>query len=396
MWGAIVYLLLIAWVLTRQREVFWDEVPYLGQARLFHNAPSLMAWLRGNDAGPCGPLHPLMHYALAPGAGILDVPWVRLPNLLLLGATMLIVASALRRLDRPATAAIGMLAVPMTWVVAGLAITEMPAMFGMAVALWGALELGRAPTDGGSRFRPAAMLTLGLAAATLGRQTYLVTVPSLLTVAACNRRTGWLAVAAIGAGLLPVLALFAAWGGLVPPKLAFVGQGLEVRHAVLAVGITGLLAVILAPRLFTAHWRWSLGCGAAAATANVISGYVSFTTLSSAQRMLGNPAWARVVEASLSWVAVFAGTGLVAGVIAETVRRKDRCLGGLCVAVFALCAACAAVVHQFSSRYAVMALPFLIVALARWMDTGGWALLRYSGGALLGFAALRSYFLLAP
>jgi hypothetical protein len=63
--------------------------------------------------------------------------------------------------------------------------------------------------------------------------------------------------------------------------------------------------------------------------------------------------------------------------------------------VLTLCAACAAVVHQFSSRYAVMGLPLLVLMIADVATYRRWALVRLVAGSAVGLAILHSYFVFA-
>lgn len=394
--GVVAFTGLSLYVLLQTRPIFWDEIPYLERAQALVGAESFRAWLIENNTMPSGPLHGLMHYALSAGQGALPVPWVRLPNLVLLAGVMALVAASLKRSEAPRVAVFGILAVPMTWIVTGMAISELPAMFGAALATLGAIASDvREDVGWRGRLPGLAMLTGGIVLATTGRQTYLAALPGLAVVAVRSWRNAAAAALAFGIGLVPIAALVVIWGGLVPPKMAFVGGGVKPLHAVLALCLTGVAAIFLAPRFYWAFRRYVLAAIAVALLANFAFDFVHFTTLTSLQRLLGHPAITRWIERIVGLGILSAGAGFVSASAAAIWKCRDRRLTGWALAVFALCGAMAGVTHQFSSRYAAMSLPFLILMLAPWMDVGRWAGVRIVVGGTLGLAALHSYYLYA-
>lgn len=388
---------LAAYVLAQDKPPFFDETYYLTLAQRLPAASSFKTWLLENDQGPTGPVHALMHHVLSGGHGSLPAPWFRLPNLVLLAATIALTAALVRRLGHAHSGmrASAIMAVPMAWVMSGLALTEMPAMCGFAAAMLAATRLGESetPPTRTQRWSGAALIALGTGVALCGRQTYLAVLPAVLCA-------GWgpygrgATAAGVAAGLLPALALFATWGGMVPPKLAeFVaGQGLRPRHALYAVCYVGLISALLAPALFRQRPRWALAGGTAAAAAAVVFGPFTLTTLSSAQRFLGSPAVARALEWTVGQLFIAAGGAFVAVLAVEVWARRSRSFLAHAGGVLLLCGACAGVTHQFSSRYIGMALPLWIPLLAPWIVPTRGAVLRLLAGMAAGAAALHSYY----
>jgi hypothetical protein len=103
----------------------------------------------------------------------------------------------------------------------------------------------------------------------------------------------------------------------------------------------------------------------------------------------------RIVERLIGGLFVGAGFAFLAVTASKLWRCRDAAFTGAAVGVLTLCAACAAVVHQFSSRYAVMGLPLLVLMIADVATYRRWALVRLVAGSAVGLAILHSYFVFA-
>lgn len=384
-------LALAAYTLTRVKPPFFDEVQYLTQARKLATATSLRTWLLENDTGPTGPWYALLHFALSGGTGALPVPWLRLVNLVLLVGVLFVIARCLRATDQEEWKTWLVMGVPMTWVFAGMALTELPAMIGIAAVLLGAISYRRLPAEAHGWGQLAAM-ALGTAIATSGRQTYLVTVPALWLVAARPQRS-WAPAAALVVGMIPIMVVFAIWGGTVPPRVhQLAGGGLVPRHAVMALGIAGMTSLLIAPGFIWQHRQWAIPIGGIVAAANAAFGLVKVTTLTSVQRFLGHPMLGRAIEVTLGVLFIAAAGAFVCALLRESWQRREREFLGLALAIVLLCGVCAAITHQFNSRYVGVALPFFVLALAPWIRPTPWTAVRLIAGMLIGAAVLHSYY----
>ena len=397
--GLAAFVGLCIYVLTRTKPPFYDEVPYFAQAWSFKTSDSFREWLLANDTGPTGPVHALMHYWLSGGVGVLPVPWCRLPNLLLLAVVLILIKMHLRKLNvaHPwAVATMGM-AMPMTWVMAGMALTELPAMAGMAVASYATVRLAYCDvynTQG--RWYLTALIAIGIVISICGRQTYIVILPGLLLIASAGERRNFThATLGIAVGLVPVVWLFSTWGGMVPPKMGYVGGALKPLHGLLAVCYAGICAFLLTPRFFRSHWRCTVPVTIVVATMNLFTQTVHLTIMASAQRFVGNKMLLIVLERSAGWIFVATGIAFVASISEECRMNRNRLFSGYAFAVLALCGACAGIVHQFSSRYVGMSLPFIIPLLAPWVTFSPWMIVRMIIAMGLGFASLLSYYAFA-
>jgi hypothetical protein len=396
--GIIGYALMAVYVLLQTKPPFYDEVYHLEQVRAFRSSSSFYLWLVNNDSSATGPVYALLHRALALGGNSLPPPWLRLPNLVLLGIVLVTMAHALRhfRHPQPGAAVMAVLAVPMIWVISGMALTEIPAMTGIAAAYYAAAVLGSdGPVGTGRKWLLMGLLAGGVAIGVCGRQTYLVAVPALILLGAETKKPMFRVAAAAAVGLIPAGLLFLVWRGLVPPRMAYIGGGLRMAHAAYAICYVGVTSLLIAPRFLCENWRWILPAGVISVLANLVAGALQFTPLASAQRWLGSPGLAAVLEGIASQAFVVAGVALVVAVALNLWKSPDRRFAANASGVILLCGVCACVTAQFSSRYVCMTVPFLIPMLAPWMEFSPWAVGRLVLGMGLGAAALHSYFFFA-
>ena len=396
--GIIGYVLLAAYVLRQTKPPFYDEVNHLAQVRALRSSRSFYLWLVNNDTSAAGPVYPLLHSALARNDGGLPPPWLRLPNLVLLGFVIVTMTGALRqmRCPQPGAAAMAVFAVPMIWVLSGMALTEIPAMAGISAAYYAAAVLGSGePLSTVRRWLLLGLLAGGVAIGVCGRQTYLVAIPALILLGAQTRKQSIPIVAALTVGLIPAGMLFLVWGGMVSPKLAHVGGGLRIVHGVDAICYAGVVSLLIAPCFFIERWRWALPAAGGAVLVNSLTGALQFTSLTSAQRWLGSPKLAAGLAGIVNQWFIAAGAAFTAAILINAWQSKDRKFLGSAVGVIMLCGVCAAITIQFSSRYVGMTVPFLIPMLAPWMKFGPWAVGRLIVGMGLGALALHSYFVFA-
>src|SRR5262249_100456 len=139
---------------------------------------------------------------------------------------------------------------PTAGVSSGMTLTEIPAVFFLSLSLTLLVQTLSTSSLGISISSAVASGVL-LGMAVLGRQSYLLVLPCLLIPLIWDARI-WaknlflvgVFCAATAAVVAPV---FLIWGGLVPPKVAFVGEGISVWNGVLTMGYAGLIGFLIAP-----------------------------------------------------------------------------------------------------------------------------------------------------
>ena len=340
----------------------------------------------------------------------LSYPWLRLVNFAFLLGTAVLLWLLLRAipafsLGRRSGIDAALLAgtftvLPAIGASGGMTLTEMPAMFIMLIFLVGLSVV----LTWERRAVPALALSLlcgaVLAAAIMGRQNYLLVLPCLLLLVPVPGgvvdRATLACIAAIGAVTLCLVSpIFLIWGGLVPPKAAYVGAGYSVWNGIASVGYAGLVAAVLSPRLYRilfVRWRYSiaiLACVAALAATfgavrvparSVLASIANATTLS----MIGHGF--AVVLAVVCVSFLYCMAHYLWKHRADRIVRFAGC-------VFALgILSNAKISVQFSSRYVVIFIPFLLLALAPTIRMNWHLPPRLAIGACISLASLYSYY----
>jgi hypothetical protein len=238
----------------------------------------------------------------------------------------------------------------------------------------------------------AAGLSLGIA--TWGRQPYalLSGVPVLLALQ--NPRFAKLALVycgLVGACFIPLAMV---WGGLVPPPFQAGSQGIAVKHMLLSLGYTGIGLFLLAPEFyFRVSWRLALGGLALAILANIWLQGLEIYPLQSAVLPYLSQSNAELYGATCGG-ALIAGGLLFAFLLLHALwkerndpRRLIAYSGLLICAIHPLFVA-----GQYSSRYAAMSLPFLVLSANEWPAQSKFRLALACAGTAIGAIALVTYY----
>ena len=394
--GAIVLCILVA--LSPARLVY-DEGLHLQQVETLSDS-GFWTMLTEPSSSAAGPVYPVLHSALSPWTA-LSAPAVRVLNLALTVATIGLLALTLFRYGcRDVWQRAGFfLAVPMVWVTAGMALTEIPSTFFMtaAVASLAAVPPFREEIGTPSQGRVwllflVAGVFIGLAI--LSRQTYLPALIFPFLTAAYCRRLLLPAIASSVVAVLMMLPVLVAWGGLVPPGQERAAGGIVIAHGAVAFGYIAITVGILAPAFFRPALRPVLFVG------------LAFLSLALAWLLRVDLLPMRSVAESLLPSTLLGPAGTLGGaawigaaglfgwscLIHLFENWRDARFTVNCLLVGLMGATSLGVVHLVSSRYAMVVFPFLLLMLQPWIDLTRWTALRLTFGAALGALALASYF----
>src|SRR5688572_2248325 len=138
--AAVVLLLallaLVATVVSSPANFVYDEPDYANYVSLLRRYGLTEEFLDALTGG-AGPLYAFVHRALEPLTNLSPVR-MRLVNVGLLAVVACILAAWLKRQDRPDYLLAGctILIVPMTWVLAGMALTSMPSLVFVSLSLY--------------------------------------------------------------------------------------------------------------------------------------------------------------------------------------------------------------------------------------------------------------------
>ncbi len=368
--GILGLLLLALLIASSPLTLCYDEPYHLAVAHRVIESTWSEALVDPKSQSAAGPLFAAVHVVLQPLTK-LDAPGVRWVNYSLLLLTIVVLASSVTLTGqlqwRPG---LSLLSVPFLWPCVGMALTELPALLAFSIYIYCFLRLLEALGDNPVQVKPvfyvwsvAAGVALG--ASILGRQTYLIVVPSVLVLAFLKPRFWQLGVITIGTALLVCVWPFLLWKGLVPPSQQHTNSGLRLQNLMLSLTYVTAATIIIRP-------RWINFRNIPFVAVALLVGFV-FTWLS---RDYNNPPakslLMRLFGEKFSLLLGFI-VGAALGSLSilwciETVKRgwRERSdLGRLFLyaTLLALIVAPLKVSHLFSSRYVVGALGVLVLVL---------------------------------
>jgi hypothetical protein len=340
----------------------------------------------------------------------LSYPWLRLVNFVfLLGTAFLLwpLLCAIRTfsLGKPsgvdaALLAAAFTALPAVGVSGGMTLTEMPAIFIMLIFLIGLSLLLKFE----NRILPALMLSVlcgaTIAAAIMGRQNYLLVLPCLLLLRRAPGgmldRTELAYFSTIGVvALFMVVPIFVIWGGLIPPNQAGVGSGFSIWNGVVSIGYGGIIAAVLAPQLFRilfVRWRYSVAIVICAAALVLAFGVVQLPA-NSVLLSIGNEAVLSLIGYGFAIVLAALSVSFLFCMGNHIWEHQSDRIVRFCGCVFILgIISNVKISVQFSSRYVIVFVPFLLLALAPTIRVNWHFPIRLAIGACISLTSLYSYY----
>lgn len=376
--------------------LIYDEAPYLKPVALIKQYGLSLQFLNEYPE-PAGLLHSVLHWALEPITG-LRPPFVRMVNPVLLTITMVLTALTLRLVGSttPEVSSLTLLGIPFTWVVSGMTLTEMPSILLTSLSVY---LLVVATKNGFERWFLAIMIaliggvTLGLAF--LNRAMVLVVLGALPCLLFVNWRHSWRVVAAFALGAMMVAGpIMVIWGGLVPPHSAvpFKATSFSAHNMILSVAYAATVMAILAPSWFSLNVRLGFGIFIAIFALNMLSPIIEISVMQSVVVHLPTNISMVVPRLAGSLMMALAVLFVVSSFKNIYARPFDPLWLFLCVSMLLLIVAPGKIVHQYSSRYTMMAAGMIILASDPFATTNGWRVLRFTLGMLIGLASLISYY----
>ncbi len=363
----------------------YDEPFHLSAARALRHAPDVRTWLRSPTWSAAGPLYAVVYSSTANLTEFEPGP-MRLVNLLFTGITLLTLLLASWRLgtsDACRVTAI-LFTIPMFWPIAGLAMTEMPALAAASCAMLALLWKAHhwVPNEASAVVRStSALLFTSLvqgvlvgdlfALAFLGRQGFLVMVIPLVWLAVTHKRLRLTSLVAALMLASVAATLIMTWGGLTAKSVAGNVRGvISVEHGMLAFAYLGFMILIIEPTFLQARRSvllLALLLGIAMQFTPARLDHVPMQR--SLLPILGKTVITMLQYGSgamLAALAMWTGLSLLLQIL---VARTQPVRQFLLLSVLLLTGVIAAVTLKFSSRYVTMAIPFLALVLADWSRT---------------------------
>lgn len=381
----------------------YDERWFLDTLDLLKRHRLSIAFLR-EFPGAAGPTFALV-FAAVDRVVALSFPWLRLINVGLLAASVILMWRILKSTsDEPASPGPTLLAASLTMlptvgVSAGMALTEMPAVFFILVSVF-LLASARDPTASFVRAWLAAVgCGAAIAAAVLGRQNYLVMLPCLALAFGWSpaiRRHDILKVGIIVATVaLIVSPVFIVWGGLIPPLSAWSSGGFSPANLIRSAGYAGIIAFLFAPEIYRVLLQRKMLLAAALVLSAPVALVVGQTSvpLASAMRTLSLESLTGLIAAGFGLVLALSAICFVGCFAIYIWQERGNWLTRFAGSTALLgILSNAKITHQFSSRYVFVFLPFIVMAAAPAVRMNWHQPLRLAIGACISLGALASYY----
>jgi hypothetical protein len=398
----LIGLLVLIFVLGK--PPLYDEDDYLMNVRLLHKYGFSELYLL-NHVGSAGPLYSTLHYILEPLTN-LRTPHIRLVNVVLLIGSIWFTGRTLKVIQLPQSYALLALAVPMTYVISGLALTEMPAIFFLSAGLYLIIKACHTSLSFAKAALRLSVAGIFLSFAILGRQPFLVVLSALPILFFMNgnywKNSVLFLITIIFAIALPAY-IFSVWGGMVAPadaslynSIAEEGVSLQPVFFFICMAYYAVVFLIITPHFYILPTRKEiLGLALLALISVVLNfrydlfGYVPM-------KYLVQQTFPPIVAI---WAGTICGAGIILGglyfmltLIRQLIRNKfSPALLFFAVSIILISISCIKITWGFSSRYPAQALPFLVPMFAYFHRENKFNSYRLGIGALLGLISLASF-----
>ena len=388
----VAFLALVTLVAMSPNRFLYDETYFADYVSLLHQYGFTPTFLNSLNAAP-GPLSAIVQVIFEPLTHLRPVA-MRFVNVFLLATLALVLVIWLKREGNEYwVAGCSVLAVPMTWVVAGLALSEMSAMLFIALSLYLQLRGLDALDEGRSVLLWFLFAGVCLGIAVWGRQPYslLVIVPVL--VALMDQRQRLPVTIFVGAASAVAIPLFVIWMGLLPPSQHSVPKGFSVVNGLTSFGYAGICFILLGARSRWLPIKVVLGLVSLTFVANASLGaFALYPARSMADRFLaksvvpiyGNLSGSLFLSCGVLFLAILLR---MIWESREDLKRLTVNAGLLCVTALPMFD-----VHLYSSRYTSMSLPYLILAAQPWRRWRLETVMTAALGCGVGFLSLYGYF----
>jgi len=388
----VAVLALAAAILTSPRQYVHDELNYVLYVHLLKDFGLTEQFL---DAlpGAAGPLYGFLHLIFEPLTGLSPV-WMRWVNAVLLVGVIAILAAWFRRTkcaDYPLAAG-SILVVPLTWLMTGVALTSLPMLVFVTLSIYLQFRGLDALARGGPVVGWFGASAVALGVAVWGRQPAVVLVVVPVVLAMLDRRLRLPAVLFVGIVAAFLVPLVIAWDGLVPPDEE-IEAGFSPGHGLLSLGYAAVYFFLLVPRLEWPLLKPLVVAAPVIVAANVwLDMPVVYPFRTFVESFLSTTGM-KIYGTTFTSLLMTAGAAFF-GLVVRALWRSRGDLQQVAIHTGLLCCMLSPVfiANYFSSRYAALALPYLVLA-AQPRRIWGWkTILAAAAGCAMGLLSLVGHY----
>ncbi|MEO5682941.1 MAG: hypothetical protein ABIQ88_09880 [Chitinophagaceae bacterium] len=399
------FIALVAIQFIFPRPPFYDEPDYLGNIALLHQYGFSKEFLV-NMVGSAGPLYTAVHYLLEPLTG-LHAPYIRLVNTFFLAATIFIIYRILKEMaGLPRMYALYVMAVPFIYIAAGLALTELPAMFFFTMAVYLVIK-NKSTAAFSSAVINMIVAGLCMSLAIAGRQPYLLTLAAfpVLFISKVQQRNQLflLAVMLVFSLLLPAC-LFTVWKGFIPTieaqlytDIANAGTSYRPDFFLLCIFYFAISMFLTAPGFLQFPGkRYFLPmaiCLIILTVANLSFEWIKLVPAKSIiTKILASPRQVYLFSLLCGGAVIFLGLYFWVCMYRQLRHaRYPKEMLFFALALLLIAISCTKITWGYSSRYAAQAIPLLVLLGSLFYRRSKFNTIRIALGAAAGLLSLISY-----
>ncbi len=390
------------------RPPFYDEDDYLQNVAILQQHGFSNAYLL-SLTGSAGPLYSVVHYLFEPITN-LQSPYVRYINTGFLAGTMYLSGLTLRLLSHSYRLyALMAMAIPMTYIISGLALTEAPAIFFFSAGIY-LMSVSALQRDADSTSIIQSFLGgLCISIAILGRQPYLLVLaafPVLFLNKKSYKKGLILLATALAMSLLLPVYVFIIWNDLVAPsdaafydRIASEGVSYRFDFFFLCIAYYCIALFIIAPGFYKIPGKREINCYIVAylllVLLNLKFEFIHFFFLRFIiEKFVPSPGLIPLLEilfgALIPLISFYFLTTLYYRLQRAAFKRE---LLFYSAAMILIALSCIKITWGFSSRYAAQAIPLIILTGSYFYKPSKYNSIRISAGIVLGLLSVVSYFL---
>jgi hypothetical protein len=365
------FILLLLMLLFINPHLLYDEPAYLGNVSLLEKYGFRKQYLLEHN-GSAGPLYTLVHYLFKPLTN-LQVPYVRFVNIVLLLCIITITAATIKLLSYKTahwTYALYITCMPFTFFIAGLALTEIPAMLFLCISLYCLLNAKKTIHQTNSLWQ-IILAAISMNLVIIGRQPYLLILPAIPFLFLKNGIKGKIySILFIVLSLPLPIYVFSIWGGLVAPidtdfyaDIAKAGKSYSPEYVLLYLNFVFVTLLLIAPKLFTLPGKRKIVYLIILLLFLIISNYffkfALYVPSYSVVAFFINPKYLEAIIPPCLFI--FSLLFLRTFYYNAIIYKEKEIVFFLFLAVILIGVSCLKITYGFSSRYAAQALPFIAI-----------------------------------
>jgi hypothetical protein len=397
-------LLLLLVVIILRKPFFFDEISYTQNIWLFEQYGFSTKYVT-SLTGSAGPLYGVFHYFFKPVTAF-DPVKMRLLNVACFGLVIFFITKCLQQLKTVTPAyALYAFAIPMSYVLTGMVLTEMPALLCVSAGIYLLLSAQR-DTKNYLQIPSLVAGCLLLSIGTCGRQNYLVLVVAMPALFfPFTKRSVFLCLLSIAITVAMPLYIFYVWQGLVPPSdatfyLPDSNQflGLRPEFFCLSLFYFAVVMVLIAPAFYQLSLKkYSMAIMVVCIVITVFNYYNNIAFLpvrTIAEKILKVPAVIKFTGSFFATAIFVVAIIFLANSLLHLIKRfKDNRFVFLMIAALVIAASVSKVTWGFSSRYPAQAIPFLVLVGSYFYKPLKWNIYLVVAGVVTGIISLVSFYL---